>query len=80
MSVSSGGLFCFSVVFSFSARLENFYVYFNVTDEEKVGIYVKDTPSILPSSKKHLWGRMFELGSTSVKVCDNDLVILTVRL
>jgi hypothetical protein len=54
--------------FSCSARLENAYVYFNVTDAETVGVWLEDNPSVLPSSRKHLWGRVVELGSSSIKV------------
>ena len=61
----------FSGFFSCSARLENAYVHFNVTDiqSSNVGIWLEDDPSVLPCSRKHLWGRIFELGSSSIKVC-----------
>ncbi|XP_028400594.1 uncharacterized protein LOC114523764 [Dendronephthya gigantea] len=57
-----------------SARLENAYVYFNVTDAENtnVGILLEDSSSVLPNSRKHLWGRVLELGSSSIK-CDVEL-------
>ena len=62
-------------VFSSSARLENFYLFIDTSYRLLEGacstlgsIPLLDNPALLPSSTKHVWGRVVALGSCSVQV------------
>ena len=45
---------------------------------KKLQINREDSPELLPSSKRHVWGRLLTLGSVGIKVCklsDNLLIV-----
>ena len=63
----------FHVVFlptSINLQLENCYLYMDTSQTAFVEVLntLQDYQSLLPSSSKHVWGRVLALGGCSVKV------------
>ncbi|EDO41906.1 predicted protein [Nematostella vectensis] len=71
---------------SVTMRLENAYVYVDAvkstsetrSDVQSVSYTLTDNPGLLPSTHRHVWGRVLALGSCSIKVC-RTLVQVTSR-
>ena len=58
------------MIYRSSVRVTDGYV-FVPTDKNisrKLQINREDSPELLPSSKRHVWGRLLTLGSVGVKV------------
>jgi len=61
-----------------SLRVSDGYV-FVPTDKNSSRISRMDRPELLPSSKRHVWGRLVTLGNLGSKVCVCVFVCMCVR-
>lgn len=59
-------------------RLTDGYIFVpsDKDDAKKLLITREDSPELLPSSKRHVWGRLLTLGSVGVKVSLNGFVYI----
>lgn len=71
---------CFVSIYRSSVRMTDGYI-FVPTDKNisrKLQMNREDNPELLPSSKRHVWGRLLTLGSVGIKVsyCIMMIVVL----